>query len=95
MKIAHSIGELIAEVGSTLAELERIASGPETSMRFQCHQGGVILVTRCASEPGKWRATSIDEHGVPTGHSARSTFRDVIRAAYDRGAVIRSVHEEA
>lgn len=86
--MGRPLSELFAHVAAVQAEIERIASGEPRPLSFRCAHGGTILVTRCASEPGKWRATRIDEDGEPSGHSARDTFADAVRAAYDRGAAI-------
>jgi hypothetical protein len=82
-----TLAELMAEVVATRARIAALAE-EEKCLVFTCRHGGRVVVSRDASKPGAWRATRVDEAGEPTGHTEAQTFRDAIRAAYDRGAAL-------
>jgi hypothetical protein len=83
-----TLSEIMAAVVAAKARMDALAAGDERGLVFPCRHGGKVVVSRDASKPGSWRATRLDESGEPTGHTEAQTFRDAIRAAYDRGAVL-------
>lgn len=44
-------------------------------------EGGHMLVHRDSTEPGSWRATRLDDEGVPFGHMGPAPFADVMKYA--------------
>lgn len=73
--------EIIAEQdarAAKLAELTMRAAG--FPVRLESRHGWVLLVSRCPSEPGRWRVTRFDG-SEPVGHTTRDTLAEAISAA--------------
>lgn len=81
------LDEIMAEVKATQDRIAAIAAGGPRPLSFPCRHGGCVAVTEDASKTGRWRATRIDEHGEPTGHTEAEDFHEALKTANYRGAV--------
>lgn len=72
---------------------DAIAASTPRSLVFERRNLGPVLVSRCPTKPGQWRATIFDMDNTPTGHLEAADFPTAVKHAVHVGGDPGTVRE--
>lgn len=84
----------VVQVAATKAALrDTIAASAPRPLIFERRNLGPVLVSRCPTKPGQWRATTFNADNTPTGHMEAADFPTAVKHAVHVGGDPDTVRE--
>lgn len=93
MTTKHSFAEIQQAASAKAALRDALITSTPRPLVFECRNLGPILVSRCPTKPGQWRATTFDKSNKPTGHMEARDFATAVKHAVFMGGDPGTIRE--
>lgn len=93
MTTKPNFAEVMQAAATKTARCDAIAASTPRPLVFERRNLGPVLVSRCPTKHGQWRATTFDINNKPTGHLEAADFPTAVKHAVHVGGDPGTVRE--